>query len=37
MRTFRIQLPNLLVWGGRNRTQDPTKLGTFTREIVDEG
>jgi hypothetical protein len=27
---------NTLVWGGRSRTVDPSKLGTFIREIVDE-
>jgi len=27
---------NKLVWGGRSRTADPSKLGTLIREIVDE-
>jgi len=27
---------NKLVWGGRSRTVDPSKLGSFIQEIVDE-
>lgn len=27
---------NQLVWGGRSRTVDPSKLSSFLREIVDE-
>lgn len=27
---------NKLVWGGRSRTVDPSRLGSFIKEIVDE-